>query len=123
MKVAIYLSGLTGTLFLVFRILGILLEFPMNDLFLILGLVLLLLIFLPLIFIDRHLHDKKIKKIIDSYKGADKKTISLEKGESKTRGWGMNDSPFRDRKSGVTWGGGNIKGAEASRGTRKRFLK
>src|SRR6056297_16344 len=99
MKAAIYLSGLTGILLLVFRLFGIMLEFPMNDVFLILGLVLLLFFFLPLIFIDRHLNNKKIKKIIDSYKGADKKSISLETRESNTRGWGMNNSPFRDRKS------------------------
>jgi len=40
-----------------------------------------------------------------------------------TKGWGMNNSPFRKRKSGLTWGGGNIHASEASRKTRKSFLR
>lgn len=123
MKTAIYLSGITGTLLLVLRIIGIMLEFPLNNVLLILGLVLLFIIFLPLIIIERYLSDKKIDKIIDTYKDTDRKTVHLEKGNSETKGWGISNSPFRERKSGLTWGGGNIKGASASRGTRKSFLK
>ncbi|MEA3461942.1 MAG: hypothetical protein U9R49_08690 [Bacteroidota bacterium] len=29
---------------------------------------------------------------------------------------------LKDKKSGLTWGGGNIKASEATRGTRRRFL-
>ncbi len=29
---------------------------------------------------------------------------------------------FRERKSGLTWGGGNIKASEAKRGTKRKFL-
>lgn len=29
---------------------------------------------------------------------------------------------LRDKKSGLTWGGGNIKASEATRGTRRKFL-
>ena len=29
---------------------------------------------------------------------------------------------LRDRKSGLSWGGGNIKASEAQRGTRRKFL-
>lgn len=34
------------------------------------------------------------------------------------------DSSFslREKKSGLTWGGGNIKASEAKRGTRRKFL-
>jgi hypothetical protein len=34
------------------------------------------------------------------------------------------DSSFalRDRKSGLSWGGGNIKASEATRGTKRKFL-
>ncbi len=98
-------------------------EFPLNKLFLILSLILLALVYLPLVIIDKYLHNKKIDRIIDSYKGQDNNTIQKEKGDSKNKGWGMNNSPFRERKSGVTWGGGNIHGANASRGKRKSFLK
>ncbi len=123
MRIIIYISGISGTLLLVLRTIGIVLEFPLNKVFLISGLVILLLIFLPLVIIDNHLQNKKIDNIIDSYKGTDKKAIHLKKGESKTNGWEMNNSPFRERKSGLIWGGGNIHGANAARGTRKSFLK
>ena len=32
------------------------------------------------------------------------------------------DFGHRERKSGLTWGGGNIKASEAKRGTRRKFL-
>jgi hypothetical protein len=123
MRIIIYISGIAGILLLVLRTIGIMLEFPLNKVFLISGLVLLLLIFLPLVIIDKYLQNKKIDNIIDSYKGTDTKTIQLKKGETGSKRWGMNNSPFRERKSGLTWGGGNIKGANATRGTRKTFLK
>ena len=123
MKIAIYLSGIAGSLLVLTRIIGIIMEFPLNKLFLILGLILLALVYLPLVIIDKYLHNKKIDRIIDSYKGQDNNTIQKEKGDSKNKSWGMNNSPFRERKSGVTWGGGNIHGANASRGKRKSFLK
>lgn len=123
MKTAIFLSGLTGSLLLVIRTIGIWLEFPLNKVYLILGLVILLFIFIPLILIDKYLHKKKMNSIIVSFKSSDKKNKKLKKTVSKTKGWGMNNSPFRERKSGLTWGGGNIKGANAKRGTRKSFLK
>lgn len=123
MKTAIFLSGLTGTLLLLIRTIGIWLEFPLNKVYLILGLVMLLFIFIPLIIIDKYLHKKKMNSIIESFKSSDKKNKKIKKTVSKTKGWGMNNSPFRERKSGLTWGGGNIKGANAKRGTRKSFLK
>lgn len=32
------------------------------------------------------------------------------------------DFGHRERKSGLTWGGGNIRASEAKRGTRRKFL-
>lgn len=46
-----------------------------------------------------------------------------KKGDYKVKGWDMNTSPFRDRKSGLRWEGGNIKGVNAKRASRRRFLK
>ncbi|MFP4556605.1 MAG: hypothetical protein ACLFNU_07025 [Bacteroidales bacterium] len=123
MKTALYISGIAGTLLILLRIIGMIMEFPLNNLFLILGLTLLVVVFLPLAIIERYRHNKKIDRIIDSYKVSEKDTVPLEKGNSETKGWGMNNSPFRERKSGLTWGGGNIKGANATRGTRRNFLK
>jgi hypothetical protein len=122
MKTAIYISGIAGTLFLVFRIVGIMMEFQLNNLFLIFGLVLLLLVFLPLLIREKYLHNKEIDKIIEAYKKTDR-SADFEKADSKKMRWGVNNSPYRERKSGLTWGGGNVKGSSASRGTRRPFLK
>ena len=98
-------------------------EFKLNKFVLITAFVIIGLM-IVLFLIDRYLYNKKIKKIIKHYKGYQKKEDLLnKKNKATTKGWGMNDSPFRERKSGLTWGGGNIKGASAKRGTRKTFLK
>lgn len=123
MKLIIYLSGVVGTMLLLFRLIGIFIEFPFNDFLLYTGVVLLLIICLPFVIIEKREHNKKIDAIISSYEGKQKKTFTTKKINSKTKGWDINNSPFRKRKSGLVWGGGNIKGATASRGTRKSFLK
>jgi hypothetical protein len=47
----------------------------------------------------------------------DKKIKSGQKGLEPGK------TSLRERKAGLVWGGGNIKGATATRGTRRRFLK
>ena len=127
MKTLIYITGIMGGLLLVFRLIGILTEFPWNDWLLISGLVLLVIICLPLSFIDRYRQNRKIDDIIKSHKGKDETKIVINTkengGKTVPQGWDMNTSPFRERKSGLTWGGGNIKGANATRGKRRSFLK
>lgn len=123
MRSFIYISGILGGLLLAIGLIGTITNFTYNDVFLISGLALIVLIFIPLSTVSRYKQNKNIDKIIASYKGTNKETIQFEKGKSQTEGWGMNNSPFRERKSGLTWGGGNIKGANASRGTRRSFLK
>jgi hypothetical protein len=123
MKPLILISGITGTLLLMVRMLGIFIEFNGDDIVLFLGLALLGLVCLPLFLIDKRNHDRKIDSIIQSYEGRENKDKEPQKASQSARGWGMNDSPFRERKSGLTWGGGNIKAAEATRGTRRKFLK
>ncbi len=120
---AIYITGILGMMLVIAGLIGAMLAFNSYKVLLILGLVLLVLVYLPLILIDKIRYNMKIKKIIASYEGKEGKHAEYKKGEKKTKGWGMNDSPFRERKSGLTWGGGNIKGTNATRGTRKRFLK
>jgi len=61
--------------------------------------------------------------IIESYKKQKKSTQQIKKGKSVTKGWGMNNSPYRKRKSGLNWSGGNIHASVASRKTRKPFLR
>ena len=123
MKTIILISGITGTLLLMVRMLGIFMEFRGDDVVLVSGLVLLGLVCLPMFLIDKRRHDRKIDSIIKSYEGLDKEVQELQKAGQSPKGWGINDSPFRERKSGLTWGGGNIKAAEATRGTRRKFLR
>ena len=122
MKNMIYVSGIVGGLALVLRGIGIFAEFPFNDLLLAGGLALTSLA-LVLILVDRYRDKKQIDRIMDQpVEGRDQdKPSGEEKPES--GGWNMNNSPFRERKSGLTWGGGNIKAANASRGKRRKFLK
>jgi hypothetical protein len=123
MKLAIFISGIAGTILLVIRMLGIFIDFRGENVFLISGMVLLGLVYLPLQLVDKHRQNKKIDRIIKSYEGRGKEKQEIKKAGSGARGWGMNDSPFRERKSGLTWGGGNIKAAEATRGRRRSFLR
>jgi|GEM_PF-863392 len=125
MKTWIYITGISGSLLLVFRLIGTLTEFPWNDWLLWSGLIILGLICLPLSFIDRYRHNRKIDEIIQSGKGkyGEKLSVNDKSNNPGPKGWDMNTSPFRERKSGLTWGGGNIKGSNATRGTRRKFMK
>ena len=123
MKSIIYISGISGGLLLVLRIVGVMEEFPFNDLLLISAVVLPGLVFLPLRIIDRIMHERKINRIIRESEGKERSKEKVNTEPRKTKGWGMNNSPYRERKGGLTWGGGNIKGATATRGARKSFLR
>jgi len=123
MKLIIYILGVVGVLLLLFSLFGVFVEFPFNDFLFYVGLILLLIICFPFMIIERRNYNKRINTIIRSYKGEQKKKITTKKSNSKLKGWGMNNSPYRKRKSGLLWGGGNIKGATASRGKKRPFLK
>lgn len=123
MKTLLYASGILGMILLVVSSVGLFAEIPHNTLIFISSLVLLGLVCFPLALVDRHQQNKKVNDIIQSYKGKNKNAQAIKHGEASTKGWGMNNSPFRERKSGLNWGGGNIKGANATRGSRKSFLK
>ena len=97
-------------------------EFSLNNFILITGLSLLGLVCLPLYFADKYRQKKKIDEIIASHKGKDsQKKMNDEK--TKIKGWDMNTSPFHERKSGVTYEGGNIYGKVGRRNSRRSFLK
>ena len=55
-----YISGVLGGLLLVIRLIGSVNDFKYNDLFLISGLVLIVLIFIPLVLMNKYKHNKKI---------------------------------------------------------------
>ena len=97
-------------------------EFSLNSLILSVGLVLIGLVCLPLYFTDKYRQNKKIKKIIASHKGKDNQE-NMNTKKAKIKGWDMNTSPFHERKSGVTYEGGNIYGKVGRRNSRRSFLK
>ncbi len=120
---AIYISGIAGILLLVIGTLGIFLEFVENKLFFAAGLAFILLIFLPLTILRKNQHNRKIDDIIKSYRRKPKGDMNGNELKTTNKGWNMNNSPYRKRKSGLSWGGGNINAAEAKRGSRRSFLK
>jgi hypothetical protein len=123
-KRIINISGITGVLLLIIRLLGIFIPLPYENLFLIAGLIVLFVICLPLLLVEKNSPYKSPEKYDRT--GSVKKNNAEQEGADvpeNYKGWGINDSPFRTRKSGVTWGGGNIKASNAQRGTRRRFLK
>lgn len=118
MRTLIYISGILGGLLLVIRLIGAVTDFNYNEVFLISGLALIILVFIPLSIINKYKQNKKIKSIIKSYSNKPAKDNSIPSGKSKIKGWNMNNSPYRKRKSGLKWSGGNLHGSNASRGTR-----
>lgn len=123
MKLLLYISGILGCGTMVFWVIGTAVDFSHNQVLLIIGLSLLGIIYLPALLYTRYMHRKKIRSIIEDYKGKGKDERKVDNTESEMKGWSMNDSPFRSRKSGLSWGGGNVHAANADRGTRRSFLK
>lgn len=123
MKFLLYVSGILGGSTLIFWVIGSAVDYSYNKVLFIVGVSILGLIYLPLLFYMRYQHRKKIRSIIESYKDKGKDERKMDNKKSDVKGWSMNDSPFRNRKSGLTWGGGNVHAANADRGTRRSFLK
>lgn len=132
MKTYIYISGFVAAFLLLGWLTALLLGMPNHLLMLAAGSVVLVFVYLPLVIRKRNLHKKRMNEIIQQYQ--DQRKSENDAGQqtkpgqetpgkgAKTgrKGWSMNNSPFRDRRSGVTWGGGNIHAANAARGNRKR---
>ncbi|MFB6341661.1 hypothetical protein ACE1ET_08055 [Saccharicrinis sp. FJH62] len=123
-KKIITISGIAGALLLVIRLLGLFITLPYKDIFLIAGLVLLFVVCLPLVMVEKNTPYRSKQSVNQSSSSPDHKNEDSKTDDKDTyTGWGMNDSPFRSRKSGLSWGGGNIKASNAQRETRRRFLK
>lgn len=123
MKVSLYFSIILGISFLTLRFIGLFLDLTYNNELLILGLALLLGVSLPLYLIDRRRYRQKIKKIIENSKlNYPEKNTSGKRKKSDDRT--VREYPsFRNQKQGLKWGGGNIHGSTASRGSKRGFLK
>jgi len=122
MRTLIYFSGITALILIVVRLTGIFLPDLALGFMLPLALV-LLVVFLISLFLDRIEHERKIDKIINDWKGKKKPVELSGKNDSNYKGWSMNNSPYRSRRSGLSWGGGNIHAANAKRGVRRGFRK
>ena len=127
MRLLLYSSIILGITFLTLRFIGLFLDLTHNDLFLALGLGLLVVVALPLYLIMKKQYQKKVENILKEY-GGDKKRDSSsteEKSTSKENDKKKDvDYPsFRSQKQGLKWGGGNIHGSTATRGSKRSFLK
>ena len=77
-----------------------------------------------MIYLERLRQARKIDEIIHRNKKSTKDKIkhSNESGKN-VKGWSMNNSPFRERKSGTSWSGGNIHGSLPKRQSRKGLFR
>jgi hypothetical protein len=130
MKTTIYISGFVAAFLLLGWVLALLMNLPGHLLMLITGSIVLLFIYLPLVIRKRKIHRERMKEIIQNYKRDtnNSETLQSDPGQEVTekapghtaKGWSMNNSPFRERNAGATWGGGNIHAANATRNPRKK---
>jgi len=120
-KKATYISALLGILLMVISLIGLSLGQNYHNLFLPLGIGILLLISLPLLLMQFRDHSKKKKREINQYHFSKKQNKgSAAKPNKKS----VTAYPsFGERKGGLHWGGGNIHASTAKRGSKKRFLE
>lgn len=119
MKYATTFSAILGIAFLAIRFVGLFIELSHNNLFLMLGLGLLLLVSIPLYLLERYRYSKMKQSIFHKYK-KDNTPIQKEKNKKKSA---VSYPAFRRHKKGLTWDGGSVHGSSARRGERKGFLK
>lgn len=121
MKKATYISVFIGLLFLTISFIAFLFDQNFYNLLLPLGIGILLLISLPLFFIQLGNQSKKTRTRSKEHQTLKKpKKGSVKKTGEKSV---PNYPSFSKRKSGLTWGGGNIHGSSATRGSKKGFLE
>ena len=123
MKVSIYFSVILGITFLTLRFIGLFLDLTYNKLFLTLGLILLIGVSLPLYLFERYKYRQKMNEIIRDHQMKNSKAKSSKRNSKPSKEKIREYPSFRDQKQGLKWGGGNIHGAKASRGSKRGFLK
>ena len=122
MKKAIYISTFLGAFFILISYIGIKLDLYSIHWTLPLGVGLLLIVALPLFIIDYYDRSKKMKK--DTNNQFPHKTVNAHHSSKQTKKKSIEDYPtFSQRKRGLEWGGGNVHGAGAKRGSKRGFLK
>ena len=123
MKNLLGLFGLVGMIIGILILLGIYTSYGSLTIYVLAGLILMGLIYIVLSVVQNVQRNKRIKKIIASPKKRSDISSSKKEHASKKASSGWTGMSLRERKSGLTWGGGNIHGANAKRGTKKSFLK
>jgi len=103
MKRLIDISGIAGVLLLVMRLVGILIEFSNNNIFLIMGLGLLGFIFLPSVIIDICRQSKMTDKIIESYNNQESENLQISTRTTRIGGWAINNSSYGENKKSYFW--------------------
>jgi len=119
MRNSIYFSAILGLAFLAIRFIGLFIEVSNSNLYLFIGTGIILLVTWPLYLIERFRYKKKKASILKKYQGEHltKNVKDLKKKDNP-------DYPsFRKQKRGLSWGGGNIHGSNAKRGSKRGFLK
>jgi len=122
MKALKYISGFSGAILLIYWLLGILFDFRVSFYFFVAGLVLFGLVFLPLAILDKNRRENRWDTIRDEEENAEISETKKNKNH-KRKGYGISDSPYRERNSGLRWEGGSVYGANAKRGSRRSFLR
>ena len=108
-----------GLAFLAIRFIGLFIELNNSNLFLFIGSGILLLVTWPLYLIQQSNYKKKKASILKKYR-----IKHQTKNMAGTKKKHNPDYPsFRKQKRGLTWGGGNIHGSTAKRGSKRGFLK
>lgn len=118
MRAAIYISVILGLVFFTIGNVGYLIDLSNYKLYVILA-VSLFLVAALLHLIQQHHYNKRKETILQSYtkkKGIDKDSPPEKKDKTTY-------PAFRNKKRGLTWGGGNIHGSTAKRGSKTGFLK
>lgn len=122
MKKAIYFSAFSGIFFVLISVFGSKYDLEFIHLLLPLGIGLLLVVAFPLLLIDYFDRSKKINQP-KNCEPHDKKTrashSSMPTKKKSIKGY----PTFSQRKSGLEWGGGNIHGSSAKRGSKRGFLR
>ena len=122
MKKAIYISACLGTFLVIISYIGIKFQLGFIHWSLPLGVGLLLIVALPLFIIDYYDRSKKTKK--DMMKHSLDKKVDHIHASKQIKNKSIDGYPsFSERKRGLKWGGGNIHGSIAKRGSKKKFLK
>jgi hypothetical protein len=102
MRSMIYISGILGGLLVTIGLVGAVSGFNNNTVFLISGLALIIFIYIPFLLLNKYRQTRKIKNIIKSYANKPSRHNSKSSDKSDIKAWGMNNSPFRRRKSGLS---------------------